>query len=244
MKKSLILKTEINEIKIDDVKNQLLNSQGLSIALCNANSVVRAYKNPKLNNTLSEFDICTSDGFPIALAFRILYKKKQRRVDGFKLFNQTLIESEDKNITHYLFGNTEEVVEKIINKFKNSHPGINIIGYVCPPILEVDDLLDEKYISEIIKLKPSIVWVSLGFPKQEQFISRFTRKYQSESNFVGVGFTFDWTAGTKFKAPEFLANIGLEWLFRLVQEPRRLFKRYLIDNFLFIIYFIKQYRKK
>ncbi len=64
---------------------------------------------------------------------------------------------------------------------------------------------------------------------------------QITSNLVGVGFTFDWTAGTKVKAPEYLANLGLEWIFRLVQEPRRLIRRYLVDNFLFLIYFSKQY---
>ena len=110
--------------------------------------------------------------------------------------------------------------------------------------MEIDELLDEKYIKEIIEIQPSIVWVSLGFPKQELFINDLKNKYNLNSNLVGIGFTFDWISGTKFKAPEVLANIGMEWIFRLIQEPRRLFKRYLIDNYLFILYFIKQYKNK
>ena len=90
-------------------------------------------------------------------------------------------------------------------------------------------------------MQPDIVWVSLGFPKQEKFIHSVQKKYTMNSNFVGIGGVFDWVAGTKIKAPEFVANIGLEWALRLIQEPKRLFRRYLIDNFLYIIYFIKQY---
>ena len=85
--------------------------------------------------------------------------------------------------------------------------------------------------------------MSLGFPKQEEFINTLNKMGILNSNLVGIGGVFDWVAGTKTKAPEMLANIGLEWIFRLVQEPRRLFKRYFVDNFLFIIYIIKQISK-
>ena len=86
--------------------------------------------------------------------------------------------------------------------------------------------------------------MSLGFPKQEMFIELLQKKYRMESNFVGIGAVFEWIAGTKVKAPEFIANLGLEWLLRLVQEPRRLFKRYFIDNFLFLYLITKQYISK
>ena len=96
------------------------------------------------------------------------------------------------------------------------------------------------YLKDILEKKPDIIWFSLGFPKQEKFINYLNQKYSISSNLVGIGFSFDWTAGTKYKAPEFVANIGLEWLFRLIQEPKRLYKRYLIDNTLFILYFLRQ----
>ena len=244
MKKHLVLNTQINETTVDKVANLLVNESKLTVAVCNANSLVRAYKNNRINKVLNSFDICTPDGFPVALASRLLYKISQKRVAGFNLFKRTLEISENKEVTHFFFGNKEEVVKKIINKFENSNPNTQIIGYVCPPYLEIDELLDEKYIKEIIEIQPSIVWVSLGFPKQELFINDLKNKYNLNSNLVGIGFTFDWISGTKFKAPEVLANIGMEWIFRLIQEPRRLFKRYLIDNYLFILYFIKQYKNK
>ena len=95
-----------------------------------------------------------------------------------------------------------------------------------------------------IQKNPDIVWISLGFPKQEEFIYEIKNKYEINSNMVGVGAVFEWVAGTKIKAPEWVANLGLEWILRLIQEPKRLLRRYLIDNFLFIIYFIKQYLTK
>ena len=99
-------------------------------------------------------------------------------------------------------------------------------------------------IQDIQNVNPDIVWVSLGFPKQEMFIELLQKKYRLQSNFVGIGAVFEWVAGTKIKAPEFIANLGLEWLLRLVQEPRRLFKRYFIDNFLFLYLITKQYISK
>jgi len=102
-------------------------------------------------------------------------------------------------------------------------------------------LTEQKYIAEMKKTKPYIVWVSLGFPKQEKFIKHLQMKHSIQSNLVGVGAVFEWVAGTKIKAPEFIANIGLEWILRLLQEPKRLFRRYFVDNFLFLYLITKQF---
>ena len=132
-------------------------------------------------------------------------------------------------------------MQKLIKKLQNDFPDINIVGSFSPPMGSYEDLAKKEYAKDIIETKPDIVWVSLGFPKQELFINLFQEKYSVESNLVGIGAVFEWVAGTKIKAPEFIANIGLEWMFRLAQEPRRLFKRYLIDNFLFLYLISKQF---
>ena len=239
-----ILKTEISLTNIEEVSEVLINSSKISVAICNANTLVRSYKDEIICNTINSFSIRCPDGFPVAKSSRLLYKNKQKRVDGYKLFLNTIQEGIESNTSHYFFGNTQEVTTKMIDEIIRIHPKVNIKGFTCPPMHEVNELSKMKYLEDILKLNPDIVWVSLGFPKQEKFIDLINKKYDINSNMVGVGGVFEWVAKTKIKAPELIANIGLEWLFRLVQEPKRLFRRYLIDNFLFIIYFIKQYLSK
>ena len=123
-------------------------------------------------------------------------------------------------------------------------PDINIKGSFSPPLGDYKELTKEEYIKNIIKEKPDIVWVSLGFPKQELFIDLLQKKHSIKSNLVGVGAVFEWVAGTKIKAPEFIANLGLEWVLRLIQEPKRLFRRYFIDNSFFLYLITKQFISK
>ena len=236
-----IIKTEMSVTNIDDVAENLVFKNKISVAICNANTLVRCYKDKELNNTINSFDIRCPDGFPVAKASKILYKNNQMRVDGYKLFLQTIERGLSNNVSHYFFGNSEEIVLKMVETIKTKYPNVNIKGFTCPPNLSYEELSDDKYIYDINTKNPDILWVSLGFPKQEKFINLIKKNNLINTNMVGVGAVFEWVAGTKFKAPEWLANIGLEWLIRLIQEPKRLFRRYFVDNFLFIIYFIKQY---
>ena len=239
-----VLKTEISVTTVDDIAYFLIENTAKTVAVCNANTLVRAYRNLEIEQLVDSFDVKTPDGFPVAKSLKILMKNDQKRVDGYNIFHKTINYGLEKNVSHYFFGNNEHVVQTMINKLNNLYPGINIAGFYCPPLTETEKLTDNEYIKDLLKRDPDIVWVSLGFPKQENFIYNIKKIHQVRSNFVGVGAVFEWVAGTKVKAPEWLADFGLEWIFRLVQEPKRLFRRYLIDNFLFIIYFIRQYLGK
>ncbi|RPH01133.1 glycosyltransferase [bacterium TMED221] len=240
MKKVKILNTNISEINLIQAAKVLTSGNKKSVAVCNANSLVRSYKDVEVNKILNSFDIALPDGFPVAKASSILYKNQQKRVDGYKIFNETIRTGIENNTSHYFFGNSEQVIQKLISELKKKYPKVNIAGYNCPPIDSAEALSSPEYQKEILNINPDIVWVSLGFPKQEKVIANFMNSKEFNSNFVGIGFAIEWVAGTKIKAPEFLANVGLEWVFRLIQEPKRLYKRYLIDNSLFIFYFIKQ----
>ena len=244
METVIVLKTDISVSTIDKVSKELVEKKNLTVAICNVNTLVRCYKNEHLNQIVNSFDIKCSDGFPVAKSSNFIYKNNQKRVDGYNLFLQTLEKGLNKNKSHYFFGNTQDITKKMIENIKKDYPEINIVGYKCPPILSPNELVEEKFIQEIIELNPDIVWVSLGFPKQEIFINMLQKKGLISSNLIGIGAVFEWIAGTKIKAPEWAANLGLEWIIRLIQEPKRLFRRYLIDNFLFIIYIIKQYISK
>ena len=130
----------------------------------------------------------------------------------------------------------------MIKKLEEEYSGINIVGYKCPPIMTYEELCEKEFVDNMINQNIDIIWVSLGFPKQEEFIYMLKKKYNINSNIVGVGAVFEWVAGTKIKAPEWIANIGFEWIFRLFQEPKRLFRRYLIDIFIYNLFYKTIYK--
>ena len=239
-----ILNTTISETSLVEVCGILNDKNSLKVAICNTNTVVRSYRDNHLCNIINSFDIKTPDGFPIAKSSSILYKNGQQRVDGYNVFLTTIRDGLSRNTSHYFYGSEDLVMKKLIEKLKKDFPKINIVGSFSPPLGSYEKLAEEEYVKNIIDTKPDIVWVSLGFPKQELFINLFQEKYAVESNLVGVGAVFEWVAGTKIKAPELLANLGLEWVVRLLQEPKRLFRRYFVDNILFLYLITKQYISK
>ena len=239
MKTTKVLQTNISETNIVEVSELLNTSIGNRVAICNANTLVRSATDSNINNIINNFTVKTPDGFPVAKALSFLTKVKFSRVDGYKVFLQTIEDGLNVDKKHSFFGNSEETTKLMMSKLTLMFPEIKINGYLCPEFMSVDELVN-KYKNEIEKVDADIIWVSLGFPKQEIFIDKICNEIESSANFVGIGAVFEWIAGTKKKAPEWLANLGLEWFLRLIQDPRRLYKRYLIDNTLFILYFLRQ----
>ncbi len=239
MKTTKVLQTNISETNINQVSQLLITSTKSRVAICNANTLVRSVRDVEVRNSINNFTIKTPDGFPVAKALSFLTKQKFSRVDGYKVFLQTIENGLNFGKRHYFFGNNKAVTKLMIEKLTQKFPDIKIAGYLCPEFMSADDLV-QRYKDEIENINADIVWVSLGFPKQEIFIDKLCNEIDSPINYVGVGAVFEWVAGTKKKAPEWVANLGLEWVLRLVQDPKRLYKRYLIDNILFILYFLRQ----
>jgi len=239
MKTTKVLQTNISETDIRQVSEMLNTSTKNRVAICNANTLVRSVRNIEIRNSVNNFTIKAPDGFPVAKALSFLTKQKFSRVDGYKVFIQTIEDGLSIGTRHYFFGNNDKTTHLMINKLSKKFPDIKIAGYLCPEFLSADDLV-EKYKEELKNIDTDIIWVSLGFPKQELFIEMLCNEIDTSINFVGVGAVFEWVAGTKKKAPEWIANLGFEWLLRLFQDPKRLYKRYLIDNALFILYFLRQ----
>jgi len=239
MKTTKVLQTNVTETNIDQVSKILNTSTKNRVAICNSNTLVRSVRDLEIRNVINNFTIKTPDGFPVAKALSFLTKEKFSRVDGYKVFLQTIENGLNFSKRHYFFGNNETVIHLMIKKLTQKFPDIKIAGYLCPEFMGAEGLV-QRYKDEIENINADIVWVSLGFPKQEMFIDKLCNEINSPVNFVGVGAVFEWVAGTKKKAPEWIANLGLEWVLRLVQDPKRLYKRYLIDNTLFVLYFLRQ----
>ena len=239
MKTTRVLQTNITETTVKEVANILNTSSETRVAICNANTLVRCCKNSQLKDVVDNFTIKTPDGFPVAKALSFLSKQKFSRVDGYKVFLQTIEEGISKSKKHYFFGNNEKTTTLMIKNLVKMFPEIIISGYHCPEFMTADELVFNN--KETIKeLDADIIWVSLGFPKQELFIDQLYNEIKPKANIVGVGAVFEWMSGEKRKAPEWMANLGLEWFLRLIQDPKRLYKRYFIDNTLFILYFLRQ----
>ena len=239
MKTTKVLQTNISETDISQVSEILNTSTKNRVAICNANTLVRSVRDIVIRNTINNFTIKAPDGFPVAKALSFLTKLKFSRVDGYKVFLQTIEKGLIHGTRHYFFGNNDEITQLMISTLTQKFPDVKIAGYLSPEFMSADDLV-ERYKEEIKSIDADIIWVSLGFPKQELFIDKLCDEINTPINFVGVGAVFEWVAGTKKKAPEWIANLGFEWLLRLFQDPKRLYKRYLIDNTLFILYFLRQ----
>ena len=239
MKTTKVLQTNISETDIYQVSEILNSSTKNRVAICNANTLVRSVRNIGIRNSINNFTIKAPDGFPVAKALSFLTKQKFSRVDGYKVFLQTIENGLDQGTKHYFFGNNDEITQLMIDQLIERFPNVKITGYLCPKFMSANELVD-KYKDEIESINTDVIWVSLGFPKQELFIDALCNEIDTTANFVGIGAVFEWVAGTKKKAPEWVANLGFEWLLRLLQDPKRLYKRYLIDNTLFILYFLRQ----
>ena len=140
MKEAKLFNTNLSLISLSEMSETLINSSNNSVAVCNANSVVRGNRSNRLGRILNGLDYKVCDGYPLSKALNILYKTNQERVDGFNLFLSTIELGLNKNTSHFFYGNTPVVVEKMIEELKNKYSEINIAGYHCPPMLKIEEL--------------------------------------------------------------------------------------------------------
>ena len=140
---------------------------------------------------------------------------------------------------HYFYGGSPRALEQLVSRLSQRYPGLVVAGYRSPPFRPLTEEEDEADIAAINETRPDFVWVGLGMPKQEKWMLSHVGRVQAAA-LIGVGAAFDFHAGTKPRAPRWMQRSGLEWLFRLVSEPRRLAHRYMIDNAIFVTHAFRQ----
>ena len=140
----------------------------------------------------------------------------------------------EKGYRHYFYGSTEETLEKLHRKLNHNYPGIQIVGMYSPPFRPLNEEEDKDIIKRINDTNPDFVWVGLGAPKQENWM--YNHQGKVNGFMVGVGAAFDYFAENIYRAPEWMQRSNLEWVYRLLQEPKRLFRRYWHSNIRFIWY--------
>lgn len=198
------------------------------------NCVLWARENKKLRTLYNSSDLNLADGVPLLWASKLLGNKIRGRVTGLDLLPSFTKIAAQKNFTFFFLGAKEGVAESLAKKLKHNHPALNVVGYYSPPFAEkFTDEENKKMVDLINAAKPNVLWVSLTAPKQDYWIHEHLNQLNVNIA-IGVGGAFEVTAGLIKRAPTWMQKNGLEWLFRFLQEPKRLFKRYFIEAPVFI----------
>jgi N-acetylglucosaminyldiphosphoundecaprenol N-acetyl-beta-D-mannosaminyltransferase len=215
------------------------NGKGHQVATANVDFLVKAQSDRDLRSILRKAHLVTADGMPLVWGSRLLGVPSKGRVPGSDIVPQLVRRAAEKGYSIFLLGAAPHVAKRAAEMMIAENPGLNIVGVVSPPITPVDQM-DPAIIEQIKMARPDILLVAFGNPKQEKWISWYGKQVNVPV-MMGIGGTLDFMTGTTKRAPVWMHGIGLEWVYRLLREPRRLLKRYGTDLFVFNSAFFMQY---
>ncbi|MEJ7769102.1 MAG: WecB/TagA/CpsF family glycosyltransferase [Chitinophagaceae bacterium] len=245
MKKIPLLGITITTGSYKDFVQNIIQFAGTGISdyacLANVHMLIEAHFDRKFADIVSSARIIAPDGKPLAWALGILYGIRQPRVAGMDLFPDLLIEASAKQLPVYFYGGTVSLLDKTVQHLKTKYPHLNIAGSYSPPFRKLSSQEDDRIVQQINNSGAHLVFVVLGCPKQEKWMA--SMKGRVNALMVGIGGALPVLIGVHKRAPLWMQYAGLEWMFRLTQEPTRLFRRYSITNSLFIYILIKEYIK-
>ncbi len=201
--------------------------------------MMESQRDPALRATLCRSGLTTPDGMPLVWLSKRQGFRHVERVYGPDLMLAVCAPSVEKGYRHFLYGGDEELVGTLAACLRQRYPGLRIVGTYAPPFRSLTMDEDAEIVRLINDARPDIVWVGLSTPKQERWMAEHHGRITA-SVIVGVGAAFDFHAGRKRQAPLWMQRHGLEWLFRLLQEPKRLWRRYLLNNPRFVALVLMQ----
>jgi N-acetylglucosaminyldiphosphoundecaprenol N-acetyl-beta-D-mannosaminyltransferase len=217
-----------------------LATRGVGGAVCVAtvHMVMEAFDDPEFQRIVNAADRVTPDGVPLVWALRLLGFKRARRVYGPSLLPVVCELATERQLSVGFYGGSPEVLDTLVERIARKFPGLRIPFAFAPPFRALTTEEDEQVIDGIANSETQILFVGLGCPKQERWIA--DHRNSLSCVMVGVGAAFDFQAGNKAQAPSWMQNAGLEWMFRLCNEPRRLWWRYLYHNPRFLFHFARE----
>jgi N-acetylglucosaminyldiphosphoundecaprenol N-acetyl-beta-D-mannosaminyltransferase len=217
------------------VVERALAGAGGYVCLCNVHLFVVARHEDEVRRALDGATLAFPDGWPIAWLQRRLGHPAATRVAGPDLMARTIAYGRSFGIRHFLLGSSKGVLGRLDENLQRRFPGAEIAGRLSLPFFEADEFSGtEAAIEDVRRARPDVVWLSLGCPKQELWMLRYAQEL-APALVAGVGAAFDFHAGTKPRAPAWVQRAGLEWLHRLLSEPRRLASRYARTNSEFLL---------
>jgi N-acetylglucosaminyldiphosphoundecaprenol N-acetyl-beta-D-mannosaminyltransferase len=224
-----ILGVGVSSINLDDAVETIERWIGARsrnyVCITGVHGVMESRRDEHLRRIHNEAGMVTPDGMPLVWLSRLLGKHRTERVYGPDLMRKMTAVSSQRGYRQFYYGGSEWVADKLKQVLVNAHPELEVAGAICPPFRELTPEEDQAVVDVINAARPHIVWVGLSTPKQEFWMAEHLGRIEAPV-MVGVGAAFDFLAGTKRQAPLWMQRNGLEWLFRLCSEPRRLWRRY------------------
>lgn len=232
-----ILGVGVNAINMEQalaiLEHWIANRDPHYVCVSTVHGVMECQKDEAVRRALNSSGLTTPDGMPLVWISRLRGFRHVRRVYGPDLMLAVCERSVAKGYRHYLYGGHPGVAELLKARLEQRFPGVQIVGADSPPFEPLTPEEDEQAVQRINAARPDIVWVGMSTPKQDLWAAEHVGRLNAPV-IIAVGAAFDFVSGRKRQAPRWMRNSGLEWLFRLLQEPRRLWRRYLILNPLFI----------
>ncbi len=208
------------------------------LSVCPADTILQCHDRPELAAIVNGAGLAVPDGMPVVWLGR-LRGLRVGRVYGPDLMLALCDQGRAAGVRHYFYGGTDALLQALSGKLAARFPGLLVAGSWAPPFRPLTEAEEESVAARINEARPDIVWVGIGTPKQDFWVARFRDRLEAPV-LIPVGAAFNFHAGTVRQAPRWLQHSGLEWLFRLIMEPRRLWKRYLIGNPRFAFLVLKQ----
>lgn len=236
--RSRVLESMIDIIDEPDAVSMVLawavKREHRTVSICNVHSVVTARSDSALRNAVNNADLATPDGMPVAWLIGRRLGKRQARVNGPDLMLALCREAAARGIPVAFFGSGERTLSLMREQLRAQFPALKVALMLAPPYRPLSDAENASYVQQLNESGAAVVFVGLGCPKQECWMN--ANRVELAAVSIGVGAAFDYLAGTVRRPPLWMQRAGLEWLGRLLAEPSRLWRRYLVTNTVFLMY--------
>jgi N-acetylglucosaminyldiphosphoundecaprenol N-acetyl-beta-D-mannosaminyltransferase len=221
-----------------------LNGGSGYVCVSNVHTTMTGYFDSNYQKITNESLLSVPDGVPLVWAMKSMGAPSQDRIRGPSMMKDLSNMGVSKNIRHYLYGGSPATIQALKETLEKNYPGIQIVGAESPPFKPIDKITKQDWqraAEKINNTKPHFVWIGLGAPKQEMWM--YQQRNSINGIMFGVGAAFDLLAGRIPEAPMILQSLGLEWAYRLYKEPKRLWRRYILNNPLFLILWLAKWTK-
>ena len=236
-----ILITDMEQT-VQFIEKNVKKLSGEYVCVSNGHTTVMAFEDEEYRNVQNSAVVALPDGEPLSIVSRRRGFKDAKRVTGPDFMEQMFIRGKKGNgLRHYFYGGSQETLDTLEKVLKERYPGLQIAGMYSPPFRPLTEEEDVQIIKMINDSQADIIWVGLGAPKQEKWM--YDHRGKVKGLMFGVGAGFDYHAGKLKRAPLWMQKMSLEWLMRLLQDPRRLWKRYLVTNSKFLWHVRKENKR-